>query len=665
MRQIGVDDESEVVPARPGFRRDIQGLRAAAVLIVVLYHAGFGLPGGFVGVDVFFVISGFVIGRGLLHQAESEGRIDLRAFFRRRVVRILPAASLAIGVVLLALPLLGPFVQREFAAQTGLSAALFNANHYLAFRDPGSYFSPTTEMNPFLHMWSLSVEEQFYFVFPFVFGAVALAASRDKVRTRLLSVLSILFITSLVASLIAIDRWPEAAFYLAPLRAWEFLAGALLVWVEPKRLSRGLARTATSTGALVLLATALIFDASQPFPGWRAIVPVAATALLITGSPHARGPITRALGSKIAGYFGDVSYAWYLWHWPLIVFARATFPNADLAVLVAVVLSLAIATASTRLFEEPIRSSPAFRRRPLAVLGVGLAASAGAMAIGGMIAEEVSQTPDFLAFREEFRLYDAGAENCSDLQSPRQDCVAPNPGATKDVLLVGDSTALQLFDGLKIAAEEQNYNAQLAYRSFCGSNRYQVFAFGETNERCVQFWDEVDEHIAADPPDVAVVVVALSEYIGASHAQLRVGQGEWISDPEIRSGIVQDAITDTLGEFVSNVDRVVYVGTTPDFGRWQPAECSFAVWSRSPDSCAPPPLDWDDITVSDQRSVGVEAEVRSIAGLEFVDLSAHLCPGDECGARIDGQWLFRDTSHITVGTSERLAPLLSEILAER
>lgn len=367
-------------------RNDIDGLRAVAVLGVVLHHAGLSaLPGGFVGVDVFFVISGFLISR-IITDGVADGSFSLAHFYERRARRILPALipvvalSLIVGYWLL-LP-----DDYENLGQSAV-ATLFFANNVLLTLTSG-YWDLAATFKPLLHTWSLGVEEQFYITYPLL----ALLVLRR--RPRLFApMLAGGIAISLLLSVVLSARQPDASFYLIHTRAWELLLGALTAWrlpqtPQPERVARVLALT----GLAMILGAMILIDETASYPGWRALLPCVGTALILRHGT-AGGLAQRVLGWGPLVLGGLASYSIYLWHQPLFAFARAmsvTPPSAD--VMAALTLAtLAIGTASWRWIEQPFRDARRWPRRPFLTLGIAVTALTGAAALAVSITSGVPQ----------------------------------------------------------------------------------------------------------------------------------------------------------------------------------------------------------------------------------------------------------------------------------
>jgi peptidoglycan/LPS O-acetylase OafA/YrhL len=348
-----------MTPDTPAHRQDIDGLRAVAVLAIVAYHAfPRAIPGGFVGVDVFFVISGFLI-TGIIARARDEGRFSYLGFYLRRARRIVPAYLVVLAAIAaLALWLELPQVLTWNGATLGV-AALFVAN--LGFLRGYGYFTPGLQQNPLLHLWSLGVEEQFYLVWPLLLALLSLAALR---RFRLLAAVILLILSLAAAEWLVSHNGSVWSFFLFPTRAWEFLAGGLLA-LGATAGPRGPvpANAAGGLGLALIAGSVALLNDSSPFPGLSA-VPACLGAALVLWSGTGREPAaTGVLRSAPAVCVGLVSYSLYLWHWPALIFAReyAQRDLKPLEIVAALAVSGGLAVATWRLVEQPWRSRPAAR----------------------------------------------------------------------------------------------------------------------------------------------------------------------------------------------------------------------------------------------------------------------------------------------------------------
>jgi peptidoglycan/LPS O-acetylase OafA/YrhL len=340
------------------YRPEIDGLRAVSVIGVVLYHLGLGFPGGFVGVDVFFVISGYLI-TGILLRNLREERFSLMDFWARRVRRIAPAAiAMVLGTLLI-----GGFLQTperySSLARSAMAHVVMASNCYFT-RDQG-YFAEKSDLEPLLHTWSLSVEEQFYLIFPLIVCFVW-----KRARERLTLVLAGAALISFAWSWLEVSDDPKAAFFLLPARGWELLAGALLATFPPKETQSAQKEAWAVLGLVLVLAPMFVFDRLTVFPGPAALFPVLGATLLIWTGGRTR--IGKLLGLKALVKVGLISYSLYLWHWPFVVFAREmVFELTPIWKVSLLVASLLAACLSWRWIETPFRTGPllATRRRAL------------------------------------------------------------------------------------------------------------------------------------------------------------------------------------------------------------------------------------------------------------------------------------------------------------
>jgi len=337
------------------FRPDIEGLRAVAVLAVLAFHARIPLlQGGFIGVDVFFVISGYLITGLLVRELRSAGRIDLRRFYARRARRLLPAALVVIAVTLLASWFLLPTIDFPDVARDGAAAALYVSNYRFALVAT-DYFAAQSAPSPLLHYWSLGVEEQFYLFWPLLLLMVARVWSLRRLWAVALAVAVASFALSLWIT--GVDApW---AFYSLPTRAWQLALGALAalgVLAIPARWPSLVASAVSALGLALIVAGVLLIKPATPFPGVAALLPAAGAALVIVGGERHRGPVGRALATPVPRWFGRISYSLYLWHWPVIVIALTMGPElslADRVLLLALTFVLSLFTYLA--LENPIR----------------------------------------------------------------------------------------------------------------------------------------------------------------------------------------------------------------------------------------------------------------------------------------------------------------------
>ncbi|MHA6513093.1 acyltransferase family protein [Tessaracoccus sp. Z1128] len=443
-----------------GRLRDLQGLRAVAVLAVMATHSGLGLSGGFIGVDVFFVISGFIITLMLLREHATRGTISFRRFYIRRIKRLGPALAVTnIATVLLAVLFLSPLGPQETTFRTALGATFGVANWVIA-EGTGDYFGTAAERNPLLHTWSLSVEEQFYLVLPGVMLVTLALGSRIGRWWRWLVPLSLLGALA-VGSLASVRMGTGFPFgYYGPAtRAWEFLAGCLLALVINR--ARNLPKAAFQLLGIAgtgLMAWGLVsITPETPFPGKWTLLPVAATLALITAGRGTPNPVSAVLGSRPMVAVGDWSYSLYLWHWPFIVVAKAIWPFSSTAPIIAAAVSILPAYLSYRYVEEPLRALQVRGARKVAVtVGTILMPPTLAAAAAWILFVQVL-TPAFglggsggRAPTVAEQVAEAGLTPCQDPamgQLSNGLCGTTTDG-DPSVLLIGDSHAEHLLPGL-------------------------------------------------------------------------------------------------------------------------------------------------------------------------------------------------------------------------
>lgn len=468
------------------YRAEIDGLRALAILPVVAFHAGISrLPGGFTGVDVFFVISGFLITTIILADlgagqdggngtGNGTGRFSILEFYKRRILRILPALAVVLAaVVLLSWWLMLP-IEFRATGKSVLATALFLSNVY--FWKTSGYFATAAELKPLLHTWSLAVEEQFYVFFPLLLALVARLA-----RRRIPLVIALLSALSFLACVIVTPRDPNSAFFLLPTRIWELGLGALIAAGAAPRVTGAAFRAALAWAGVALIALGvLILSEESAFPGWNALYPVLGAGLVIAyGAGTSAG---RVLSARPLVHVGRISYSLYLWHWPVIVFAKMAHegPLGPLDVAGVIALSFLLADLSWRFVERPFRAAD-FRLMPAPRVVAGGVACLGAfLGLGGLIAVTGAHwrhyPPEVLTLAaysdyENSADYDyqfvsdpgcavSGYTNGAHFDQDR--CLKLVPGKP-NYLVLGDSHARALWRAISLAYPEDNFiNASIS-----------------------------------------------------------------------------------------------------------------------------------------------------------------------------------------------------------
>ena len=451
------------------YRADIDGLRTLAIVPVVLFHAGVSsMSGGFIGVDVFFVISGFLITGILFRELIETGRVSIARFYARRVRRLLPALLIVIAATLiLSQFFLPPTGERQSLAISSIAALFFASNFYF-WRTQTGYFAESAESLPLLHTWTLAVEEQFYIGWPIMIvlvGFLAFKFGKDKARWLLITI-TIVGILSFVLSFWLSEARPKAAFFLVVTRAWEFAIGAILAMsLQGKLLPKS-----KNTGWLVIIGIAAIiysvfmFDSATKWPGWAALVPTLGTAAIIAGGALSTKPslMTGFLSTRPMVYVGKLSYSWYLWHWPLLAILHgATLgEQTTLQRIGVVILSFVLSAISYHLIETPIRIR---RPGPFKTTFGSLVAGTALLILGTASAtvslaqskKELGASPQLLAIKKAKSEDLIWPAYCNHFQypfaglSPIEACKLGQTDSPNSIMVWGDSHAhhfLPMFD---------------------------------------------------------------------------------------------------------------------------------------------------------------------------------------------------------------------------
>ena len=645
------------------YRKDIQGLRGVAILLVLIYHSGVALPGGFIGVDVFFVVSGFVITQLLVEELELTGGIDLKNFYARRARRLLPAlAIVTVSTLVFSFLALSPFGAQQEVVATGAASSVFIANFYLLIQDTYSNLGS----NPLRHMWSLAVEEQFYLVFPFViFLAWKILLKTTRNPKRNLSVLVVLsgtvsfylsygFSNGRGARFVArlFETTPERfAFFSMPTRAWEFALG-VLVFLCVKSINRFNQKLALMFSVIafgVLIWSATFIRPEDSFPGWRALLPTASTALLILfGTKSKFSEIL--LGNRLICFLGDISYGLYLWHWPFVVFADVLWPSSQLTKPLATVLALIPTLIMYRFIESPIR----FNTKITGTRAVGLTAACLLFpllltSVSGGITEQVESffSEQKLGWGERRlavinncygNIYeDWSAENCSEIINE----------SAKTVLLLGDSQAASASDGVGVATKSLGLN--VAYFAYPGCPMFSRAP--RDSVVCRQVVDFQLSLINELNPELVVIANAGFRYTWS---------GLEISRSEISGGGFPDSISEkeiTVGESYAEIVEKISEDGRRVIIVLEPPQVQFSkqisLLSQNSRVVA------KNASAQSSRIEINKYLIRRFAGNDQVSIVQSddiICPTGVCFPKLDGKWIYMENSHLNPDGSRLLAP---------
>jgi peptidoglycan/LPS O-acetylase OafA/YrhL len=664
-------------------RADIQGLRAVAVFLVVAYHAGLPVPGGFIGVDMFFVISGFVIAGMLVRQLDQAPTLSFSSFYTRRMRRLLPAlAVLTVVTALGSILLLSPLGPQQATARTGIAASLFSANVQLGRAGGGGYFDLATETNALLHTWSLSVEEQFYLVFPaFLMIAWRLAARFRAAASRRRTAAAVVFAATTASFLLCcyLTYRPNSqlgrtfAFYSPFTRAWEFGVGVLLALIAPSLIRA--ARRGTwllGVGGFVLIGIgAFTITSTSTFPGIKVLLPVVGTAaLLVAGMAPSRGP-TALLSVRPATWIGDVSYGWYLWHWPLIVFAAAMWPGRGWVLVLVAIVSLVPTWVSYRFIETPIRFNDSLVGRRVLALVILCIAVPIVACVGLLMANRAETNSDAVkALSAALRPHVDSTRAC-DGPSPigqrgGSSCTWPVEDPNGKIFLVGDSNAGHFAEAAVDAARREGRELTVATYSACPFVDTVVTGPQIDGPRCHQFVTDSVAALEEQRPALVLVASSSTHYINHDEFQFRDPHtGAVAGTPEAKAKLWEDGVASVLGQLAGAGIPTVVIHTAPhpqeEVPNWGPATCP--ALRMFTDSCG---SSFDRATVEEQQRPARDAENSAVArvpGSASVDFTDDLCAADRCVTTRDGVWLYGDGDHLSVDGALTLADRFRDLIA--
>jgi peptidoglycan/LPS O-acetylase OafA/YrhL len=638
------------------YRRDIDGLRAIAITAVVLDHAGLGpVPGGYAGVDIFFVVSGYLI-TTLLCEEMAAGPFSIVRFYDRRIRRLLPALFAMLALVsAAAFPILNS-LELSHLVRSSIAAVAFASNVF--FLGSTGYFAPAADQMPLLHTWSLAVEEQFYILYPL---ALALLL-RPRWRRLLPAALAGGIVLSLGLAEWATGRFPDAAYYMLPTRAWELLLGALLAIPLPPRPGRIPAQLLAAAGLCLIAGSVMLYGAGAPFPGLAAAPPCLGAALIIHAGRRGGSTIVgRFLGSGVPVFLGRISYSLYLWHWPLLVLAGIYLDRdlTDAEAAAAVLIAVALAALSWRYVESPFRGRGFRPERARARVRAGMASALALSAVLlGLLALRHAVPPvPALARAADAALTDvnAGRDGClvvGDALPPAEGCLF-GPGAATgayEVVLWGDSHADHYAAGIAEAAGRAGLTMREIWKDGCPPLPGVRFTRPGSGElpRCPPSIGAVFDFLLK-APNVRLLVLAArwSRWELERHPDVLVSDAvQPGAGPDSYRRAIPAALARLVEAMTARGVRVLLLGEVPAFPQ-VPGRCVFraAIRGDDPSGCSivdagvsAEVLAFGDGTIADL--------VRAYAGTHAFFPSAALCDDRVCRAEAEGVLLYRDDQHL-------------------
>ncbi|NCV79215.1 MAG: acyltransferase [Actinobacteria bacterium] len=603
----------------------IQGLRALAALLVTIFHAQL-VPGGFIGVDIFYVISGYLITGLILREIEQTGSLDLNAFYQRRIKRLLPTSVFVLFITAIVGMFVLPAITRDALGRDLFAAAAYISNYLFAWWQ-NDYQNLNATPSPFIHYWSLAVEEQFYVVWPILLLLLARYG-----RRAIFWGISITTVLSLLWSVYQTQTSPIWAFYSLPTRAWELGVGALLLFV-PEKVWRN--RFIPWLGVIGIAIATFNFDENTAFPGVNAVLPVFATAVLI-GSisiwPRAFNDLSN---NRISQWLGAISYPLYLWHWPALVLPSSALgrPLRIRERLFCILLAVVLAHLTSKFIEQPIRHKKIEGKK---VYLFFVATTITSLVAGLIISVTSSSIISVKGTNYKFNLIDVMEKpavygddchvNYGETKSGY--CTYGDKKSNRTLVLYGDSHAAQWFPALEQIALERGYKLISLTKSACpavDAPREDQGAF--KNVHCEKWRQNSIARIKTIHPD-AVITSSFQYFTPPSGFP---SKSRWWDDGQRR----------LLSELRGSSNHLIYISDTPRPLRDIP-NC---LASRDSHTC--------DSTEKTRNVI--------INGFEKIDPTPWLCTS-YCPAIKDGYVVYRDASHISVAASLALKPELEKAL---
>jgi len=622
------------------YRPDIDGLRAIAVLAVVFFHIDHSLlPGGFAGVDIFFVISGFLI-TGIINKGVTAGSFSFSEFYRRRIKRIVPVLTCVVACSLIA----GNFIllprDLERLASSGIASQLFSANIYFTYFLDTSYFAADAALEPLLHLWSLGVEEQFYLFYPFLLiGLISIAQ-----RKAIILVAFIIAFCSFMAAELLLESDPMFAYYMLPTRAWQLLAGALCFFIanekSTKSHSRILSEILAWSGAAAVLYSLIFIPEGRGFPGVNALPVTIGAALIIISASLTPTSLARVLAARAFVAVGLISYSLYLWHWPVLAFLKYIFTDlTQFQNFMAFLLICGLSVISYNLIEKPFKRSQRpfsgiFMRQFLVPVGGVLVLSStliytdglGSYAADGKYKAALKQRQADIVPSYKFpwvcQSFTVGKSLLTD-----PNCII-NGTQEPNTLLWGDSNGAHFVGAIGEISQELNFSFRSISHSSCPPILENASSFVKTKRQACA--DSVDA-VKSELHKYKNIILA-----GAWNSYLK----------RDRKGFLQE-LSETIDSLISKGKSVTVLGKVPILPKFD-IECELKKIKLDTLSCS------DKMTAERSLIEDVNSDLRDISvrhGATYFDFSNYLCDANICSALYNKKLAYHDRSHLSMSGS--------------
>lgn len=649
------------------YRADIDGIRAIAVLAVIFYHADLKLfSGGYVGVDVFFVISGYLITSILLKELDGN-EFSLARFYERRIRRIFPALFAFMAATLVISSVFFDANEFQEFGKSLIATTLFSSN--ILFWTQSGYFEGPSELKPLLHTWSLAVEEQFYILFPLLLALLA-----RYVRPKLAPALAGIALTSFAINIYGLNHDPSGAFYLAHMRVWELLMGSILATrIIPVKATLHVRNLLGLIGLGMILAPVFLYTNDTPFPGATAFIPTFGTALIIYSGDESKTFIGRILGFWPLVFIGQISYSLYLWHWPLIVFARyyaiiELKAQETAGVLLAIFI---LSSLSWRFIETPFRKKTFLKGQwifAFAATTMVLTLSVGSAIYlkGGFPGRFSSKQADTGQNTDtQWKNWGNCDLDANNLSSPLELCAIGADANTPVFLLWGDSHARALATSIQTSASQAEITGVTAYTSGCapllGIDRQGQKPCGEFNTAIINY--------IQSRPNLKTVILVSRWALSAEGTRYKTEEGKSVILVNALTGSTQTDTNETLfklgleqtvNKLLEMGRKVVIVTQVPEIGYDVPSAFSIAQRTgRDLNKIIAPSLgEYLD------RNLIVASAVESLAAkgnVQIVYPPQALCTGGNCLVVSEGHPLYRDDDHLSTFGARYISYLFDPI----